>query len=746
MVGSVLRNRPFSTPRRRFGHWRVEWRTNIPTNTVTYSSRFSNLENRFMANRLVQETSPYLLQHAHNPVNWFPWGAEALDFSRKEEKPIFLSIGYSACHWCHVMEHESFESDTIAAVMNEHFICVKVDREERPDLDQIYMQAVQIMTGRGGWPMSVFLTPDLQPFYGGTYWPPTSRMGMPGFDQILHAVQDAWMNRRPQAVAQALELTSYLQHSELEPGDGEEVRPLNVDLLQGAGRQLQKAFDPRNGGFGSAPKFPHPMDLRVLLRVWRREGNESFRQMATHTLDKMADGGIYDLLGGGFHRYSVDERWLVPHFEKMLYDNALLASAYTEAFVATGNSEYARVTRETCDYVLRELTHPDGGFYSTEDADSEGHEGKFYVWSKDEIVEILGADAAEMFCYVFDVTDGGNFEGQNILNLPKSIEQCAKLHQLEADDLRRQFAEDKRKLLAVRNERVHPALDDKVLVNWNALMIDALAQAAGPLQEPKYAAAAARAADFILNKMRRPDGRLLHSWRNGKAKQDAFLDDYAGLVNAMVSVYEVTFDERYIDEAMQLAQMLLEHFADTKNGGFYFTANDHEELIARQKDWQDSSVPSGNSLAAMGLLRLGKLTGRGEFIDAAAKTLQAAAPLMERSPLATGQMLLALDFHLGPTPELMLLGDFASREMQAVLADLQRRYLSNKVVAARSTNATPANASANLVSLFAGKMAISPPPTLYVCENFACQSPVSGPAAIAEKLDTLSCGKSTWPR
>ena len=699
-----------------------------------------------MANRLVQETSPYLLQHAHNPVNWFPWGAEALDFSRKEEKPIFLSIGYSACHWCHVMEHESFESDTIAAVMNEHFICVKVDREERPDLDQIYMQAVQIMTGRGGWPMSVFLTPDLQPFYGGTYWPPTSRMGMPGFDQILHAVQDAWMNRRPQAVAQALELTSYLQHSELEPGDGEEVRPLNVDLLQGAGRQLQKAFDPRNGGFGSAPKFPHPMDLRVLLRVWRREGNESFRQMATHTLDKMADGGIYDLLGGGFHRYSVDERWLVPHFEKMLYDNALLASAYTEAFVATGNSEYARVTRETCDYVLRELTHPDGGFYSTEDADSEGHEGKFYVWSKDEIVEILGADAAEMFCYVFDVTDGGNFEGQNILNLPKSIEQCAKLHQLEADDLRRQFAEDKRKLLAVRNERVHPALDDKVLVNWNALMIDALAQAAGPLQEPKYAAAAARAADFILNKMRRPDGRLLHSWRNGKAKQDAFLDDYAGLVNAMVSVYEVTFDERYIDEAMQLAQMLLEHFADTKNGGFYFTANDHEELIARQKDWQDSSVPSGNSLAAMGLLRLGKLTGRGEFIDAAAKTLQAAAPLMERSPLATGQMLLALDFHLGPTPELMLLGDFASREMQAVLADLQRRYLSNKVVAARSTNATPANASANLVSLFAGKMAISPPPTLYVCENFACQSPVSGPAAIAEKLDTLSCGKSTWPR
>jgi uncharacterized protein YyaL (SSP411 family) len=481
---------------------------------------------KIMPNRLAQESSPYLLQHANNPVDWFAWGPESLERARGEDKPIFLSIGYSACHWCHVMEHESFENPRIAALLNEHFVSIKVDREERPDLDQIYMTAVQLMTGHGGWPMSVFLTPDLQPFYGGTYWPDVARGGMPGFDQILLAVHDAWMNRRDQAKEQAAKLTDYLRNAERQAAEETGTDRLTPDLLRDAARSLEGVFDFRNGGFGRAPKFPHPIDLRVLLRVWRRNKNQpAALTMATTTFDKMAAGGMYDQLGGGFHRYSVDERWLVPHFEKMLYDNALLALAYLEGFLATGKEEYTRVTRETLDYVLRDMTDPAGGFYSTEDADSEGHEGKFYVWTPAEIERVLGKDAAETFCYVYDVTESGNFEGQNILNLPKTIEQCAKIRRREVTDLAADLAAGRKELLKARDERVRPGRDDKVLVSWNGLMIDALAQAAGPLNEPRYLAAATKAADFILGHLRRPDGRLLHCWRGGQAKLDAYLDD-----------------------------------------------------------------------------------------------------------------------------------------------------------------------------------------------------------------------------
>jgi uncharacterized protein len=685
-----------------------------------------------MPNRLAGESSPYLLQHAGNPVDWYPWGSEALERARAEERPIFLSIGYSACHWCHVMEHESFEDQAIARVMNEHFVCVKVDREERPDLDQIYMNAVQLMTGRGGWPMSVFLTPELKPFYGGTYWPPTSRQGMPGFDQVLAAVADAWKNRRPQAVEQADSLTEHLSAIAAGPADEGDLQPR---LLQQATAAIERAFDPTYGGFGAAPKFPHPMDLRLLLHVWHRHPDEQILHAVTHTLDKMAAGGIYDQLGGGFHRYSVDERWLVPHFEKMLYDNALLVPCYLDAHLVTGAAEYARVARETCDYVLREMTDPAGGFYSTQDADSEGQEGKFFVWTPGEIEAVLGAEAAATFSRVYDVTPDGNFEhGRTILNRPKTLAQCAQILGRDETDLRRELDESRAKLLAEREKRVRPGLDDKVLVAWNGLMIEALAQAACVLDEPRYRSAAARAADFILTKMRRQDGRLLHSWRAGSARLDAYLDDYTALAGGLVSLYEADFCERWIEEAVRLAELVLELFRDRERGGFFFTASDHESLITRQKDLYDNAVPSGNSMAALALLRLGKLTGRQDFLDAAEGTLRAGAALVEQAPRAAGQMLLALDMYLGPTPEIVILGDAGQADTAAALQSLRHRYLPNRVIACR---APAAQQSGPLDPLFEGKTLDGPQPGVFICQNFACGQPVFGRDAAIAAWDQL---------
>jgi uncharacterized protein YyaL (SSP411 family) len=636
------------------------------------------------------------------------------------------------------MEHESFEDERIAALMNEHFVNIKVDREERPDLDAVYMTAVQIMTGRGGWPMSVFLTPDLQPFYGGTYFPPTQRMGMPGFDQILLAVADAWKNRRQQAIDQAADLTRHLQQAAAPAGSGE-ADELSESLLFAAATALERSFDQRHGGFGGAPKFPHPMDLRLLLRVWRRarlstkdEGPRTNAQhsdfllhIVMHTFDKMAAGGIYDQLGGGFHRYSVDERWLVPHFEKMLYDNALLIGAYVDAYLVTKNDDYSRIARETIEYILREMTDPGGGFYSTEDADSEGHEGKFYVWTPAEIAAVIGPERAEIFNYVYDVTDTGNFEGKSILNLPKSIAQCAQLKRIDAAQLTQQLAEDRARLFSAREQRVRPGRDDKVLVAWNGLMIDALAYAAGALGEPRYAAAAERALDFVLAQMRRPDGRLLHTWRGGKAKVDGYLDDYACLINALVSVYEATFDERYIDPAVELAEQMLAHFADRDGGGFFYTPDDGEQLISRQKDLQDSATPSGNSMAATALVRLGKLTGRTEFLEAAVGSMGAAVGLMQRYPTAAGQMLIALDWHLGPTYEVAIVGDSSHNATQQAIDELARRYIPNKLVAFRRPDAAPADRSPALDALFENKN-VATQPTVYICQNFACQTPIAG--------------------
>jgi uncharacterized protein YyaL (SSP411 family) len=683
-----------------------------------------------MPNYLANALSPYLLQHAENPVDWHPWGEAALTRAREEEKPIFLSIGYSACHWCHVMERESFENDEVAALLNEHFIAIKVDREERPDLDQIYMTAVQMLTGHGGWPMSVFLTPDGKPFYGGTYWPPESRGGMPGFRQVLAAVLDAWRNRREAACRQAQVLTDRIGEAVAPPAS---VGTLNYELLKNAERKYRGLFDDTNGGFGGAPKFPHPMDLGVLLRLWRRERTDATLKMVRLTLDKMAGGGIYDHLAGGFARYSVDAHWLVPHFEKMLYDNALLSGAYLDGYLATGEERYGRIARETIDYVLEYMTDETGGLHSTEDADSEGEEGKFYVWTLAEVIEILGRERAERFCYVYDVTEAGNFEtgGKNILNLPKSIKQCAVLKGWDVHELATELAQSRAALLEVRNRRVRPGKDDKVLVSWNGLMIDSIARAAAVFGEPRYLMAAERAADFILGNMRREDGRLLHTWRRGVADLDAYLDDYTCLANALISLYEASFEERWISVAVELMDTVLAHFRDEENGAFYFTADDHEQLLVRGKDFYESSVPSGNAMAATALLRLGRLCGRSDYLTAAQETLVAGADVMETSPVAAGQLLCALDMYLGPMSEIVILGDAKEEATGEAIANLRSRYLPNRVVACRPRAEAEAGAP-ELDPLFTGRYSQGEPPTVYVCEKFACLEPVNGRhAAIA---------------
>ena len=673
------------------------------------------------ANRLAGETSPYLLQHAHNPVDWYPWGPEAIARAKAEDKPIFLSIGYSACHWCHVMERESFEDPAIAALMNEHFVNVKVDREERPDLDQIYMAAVQAMTGHGGWPMSVFLTPDLRPFYGGTYYPPTDSRGMPGFPRVLQSVHHAWKERRDEIVSSAGEMTEHLRSVGTVPaGKGE----LGVKLLDGAARSLARSFDSTHGGFGQAPKFPHPMDLRVLLRQHARTGDAHALHMVRHTLDKMARGGIYDHLGGGFARYSTDERWLVPHFEKMLYDNALLASVYLEAYQATGDPEYARVARETMDYILGRMTGPEGGFHATEDADSEGVEGKYYVWTLAEVRDVLGPDRAKEFAYVYDVTEHGNWEEKNILNLPRPIAQAAKLLGRDEGELRKALDEDRARLLEARSRRVPPGMDTKVLTSWNGLMIAPLADGAAILDDDRYVEAARRAAAFVLDRMRAEDGRLLHSYKDGQAKFNGYLDDYANMIDGLTHLYEATGEPRWVEAALELAGVMIEEFHDRDGGGFFYTGTSHEELIARQKDAYDNATPSGNAMAATALLRLGALTGRDDLTELGRATLATVQAVLEKAPMAAGQSLIALDFLLATPQEFAVVAGTDPAEFRAVLHAIHSRFLPHKVVA--PAPAGQEAASPEVVPLLADRPAREGRTTTYICERFACQAPVVG--------------------
>lgn len=671
-------------------------------------------------NRLAHETSPYLLQHARNPVDWYPWGAEALQAARGQDRPIFLSIGYSACHWCHVMEHESFENPEIAALMNQWFINVKVDREERPDLDQIYMNAVVAMTRQGGWPMSVFLTPDLKPFFGGTYWPPTARWGRPGFREILSGVHDAWIDRRSAVEQQAGELTAMV----IDAG-----RPavtfdkLGIETLRQAHQSLMRSADRTHGGFGSAPKFPHPLDLRVLLRCHRRFGEPQALQIVRLTLDKMAAGGIYDHLGGGFARYSTDERWLVPHFEKMLYDNALLVPVYLEAFQVTGDAAYLRVVRETLDYVLREMAQPQGGYYSTQDADSEGVEGKFFVWSADEIDRVLGSDDGRIFRTVYDVTPQGNWEHSNILNRPKSLEEAALALGMQVVEVETVLERCRQTLFDIRSARIAPGRDDKVLASWNGLMIAAMAQAANVLGEPKYAISAAAAADFVLHQMRHPDGRLWHAYKDGQARFNGYLDDYAAMIDGLVELYQADFQSRWLDEAAALSERMLAQFWDHEDAGFFYTSEDHEALITRNKEIHDNATPSGNNLAAMALLKLARMTGRRDFEAKAEATLNMLAGTLARAPMAAGQALLALDFLLGPTYEIVVCSD-GSRA--ADWKELFQRFVPNRVILERPSDMDDAELPGVLRCLLAGKSAIGHSATVYVCQSGMCQKPLTG--------------------
>jgi uncharacterized protein YyaL (SSP411 family) len=685
------------------------------------------------ANRLAGETSPYLLQHAHNPVDWHPWGHGAIEQARRENKPIFLSIGYSACHWCHVMERESFENPDIAAVMNEHFINIKVDREERPDLDQIYMNAVQAMTGHGGWPMSVFLTPSLEPFYGGTYFPPSDSRGMPGFPRVLLSVHRAWEERRDEILGAATEMTERLRTmGELAAGS---ERPLDFHHLDQAARVLIENFDSTHGGFGSAPKFPHPMDLKVLLRQSARTGDAQALHAVKLTLEKMARGGIYDQLGGGFARYSTDDRWLVPHFEKMLYDNALLSSVYLEAFQRTGEPAFGQVARETFDYILTRMTSDEGGFCSTEDADSEGVEGKYYVWSLAEIHEVLGGERGKTFAYVYDVTESGNWDGRNILNLPRPIGQAARLLARDEAALTAELADSRARLLAVRNRRVPPGKDTKVLVSWNGLMIAALAVAGRALETPRYLDAAGRSAGFILDRMRGGDGRLLHTYKDGQAKLNAYLDDHANLIDGLTRLYEATGEPRWIKSALALARVMIDEFADGEQGGFFYTGKSHETLIARTKDLFDNATPSGNAMAATALVRLGALTGRDDLRRAGRGALEAVKVVLENAPSAAGQSLIALDFELAPIRELAVIAGADSQEFHDVLEAIYARFLPGVVVAP----ATPEQAGdlAGLVPLLADRPARDKRTTTYICENSTCQEPVVGVDGVITALGKL---------
>ena len=667
-----------------------------------------------MANRLSNETSPYLLQHAHNPVDWFPWGDDAFAKARSEDRPVLLSVGYSACHWCHVMERESFENPDIAQLMNEHFVSVKVDREERPDVDQIYMQAVQSMTGHGGWPMTVFLTPDGAPFYGGTYFPPTPRHGLPSFPQILHAIADAWQNRRNEVVASSQEFTAELNRGGHLRGS---VQLLSDDVLFSAFQGISGQFDEAEGGLGGAPKFPQPMIWEFVLRFWKRTGNDFARNMVQTTLTKMARGGMYDQLGGGFHRYSVDAHWLVPHFEKMLYDNAQLAMLYLHGWQAFGDDEYRRVCEETLDYLVREMRDPAGGFFSAQDADSEGEEGKFFVWTASEMRAELGRDADTALAY-WGVDRGSNFEGgKSVLWVPGESEPG-------------KVARARQKLYAIREERVHPARDDKVLAAWNGLCARAFAEAGAALRRDDYVGVAVANADFILARMRDRDGRLLRTWKAGHAKLKAYLEDYAMVAAALVSVYEATFERRWLEEARRLADDILRLFWDDSIEGFYDTGNDHERLIVRPRNLFDNAVPSGSSVAIETLLRLKALTGEERYGAKALSALRAMVDLMSRHPSAFGRFLCAHDFNLGPVVEIAVVAP-AGDDREPLLREVFGRYLPNRVVAGATDGDDKAVAG---LPLLEGRRALDGRPTVFVCRNYACELPATDTATLERQL------------
>ena len=688
-------------------------------------------------NHLIHETSPYLLQHAHNPVEWYPWGEEAFAKARAEDKPIFLSIGYAACHWCHVMEHESFENEAVAQFLSEYFVSIKVDREERPDLDDIYMSAVVGLTGQGGWPMTVFLTPDLHAFYGGTYYPPQDMHGRMGFLTLLHGIAQSWREKRGEIMKGAENITAFLNEQSRKPIPDETV--LASALIEKACKQLKDAFDATHGGWGGAPKFPSSGGIGLLLRAHRATRDGELLEMATETLDKMARGGMYDQLGGGFHRYSVDKEWLVPHFEKMLYDNGQLAQVYLEAWQATGNPYYRQITEEILDYEIRDMLDSAGGFHSTEDADSEGEEGKFYVWTHGEIMDTLGEDDGALLCAYYAIQERGNFtshehyhKGQNIPHLTRPPEQIAAEQGMDPEALEARIAPLRQKLLDIRGMRVRPGLDDKVLTSWNALLITPLAQAGVAFGEPRYTIAAVNAGNFILEHMREGDG-LLRTHRHGESRLPGYLDDYAFTANAFVDLYEGTFDPKWLEHAKTIGEQMIARFGDEDGASFYFSEAAHTDLIVRTRPTYDGAEPAGNSVAALALLRLGALLDHQDFQHWGRKVIETTLPLVNKAPQGYLRMLWSVDFLLQTPVEVTIVGPRDSEDVKALHRAAGARYLPNKVVALLD----PEDAAfTDGLPMSAGKTMVEGRPAAYVCRRQTCQAPVT----VVEDLEKLLDG------
>jgi uncharacterized protein len=672
-----------------------------------------------------------LLQHSTNPVDWYPWGTDALDKARAENKPIFLSIGYSACHWCHVMERESFENDDIAAIMNRHFVNIKVDREERPDLDDFFMTFLQLTTGAGGWPMSVFLTPDGKPFFGGTYFPPEDAYGRRGFPFILKAVTQTWSVQQQQVLDSSTSLLAELQANLAATGPGGTLKP---EILEEAMRQMLDRFDPVDGGFGGPPKFPPSYSLSLLMKQYSRSRNPHLLRAIFHTLDRMAFGGIYDHLGGGFHRYSVDAQWLTPHFEKMLYDNALLAAVYLEAYQLTGKSLYRTVATETLDYVLRDMRDPAGGFFSSEDADSEGIEGKFYVWTPEEVIAALGSHNGKLFCDYYDVTNAGNFdENHSILNLRVDPTKFAQSYALTPDQLESKLTGLRAEMLDLRSKRIRPHKDDKILTEWNGLMLSALAKGYQITNDLRYLNAARDCAQFLESTMHRDDG-LLRVYRQGHAKQPGFLADYAFTANGLVDLYETSFDIHWLKLANRLVEEMVAKFLDVNAGGFFMTLADQPDLPVRPKDSYDGAVPSGNSVAAMALLRLSVLLGRNDFLDLALGTMLSLAGNVNKIPIAFMNLLNAFDFRYYPPSEIAIVGNRNDPATAALIEAAYTTYVPNKVIAFLDPNEPNSAKSRELIPLLQDRSFIDNTATAYVCKDFVCKLPVVKAEELSKQL------------
>lgn len=684
------------------------------------------------ANQLIAETSPYLLQHAYNPVNWYPWGPAALERAQRDDKPILLSIGYSACHWCHVMERESFENEEIARFMNERFINIKVDREERPDLDEIYMTAVQLITGQGGWPLTVFLVPDLKPFYGGTYFPPEDRWGRPGFRTVLQSIIAIYEKERHRVVEQSEKLTQHLQNLNALSVSQAPFTLLTPALLQRAYAHSLENFDRAHGGFSSAPKFPHSMELSFLLRYGQRTADRDAQQMVEQSLEKMGRGGIYDQLGGGFHRYSVDAQWRVPHFEKMLYDNALLVWTYLEAYQATKKSFYRRVVEETLEYVLREMTSPDGGFYASQDADSPEGEGAFFVWTPQEIKTVLGERDGALACEYFGVTETGNFEhGASVLHCPYSDEAFAARTGMDAKEFVQWRTSIKQRLFQARERRAKPARDEKILTAWNGLMISAFARAYQILGREEYLNAAKSAAQFCLLHLKH-DRKLSRCYKDGQAKLNGYLEDYAFFITALLDLYEASFDLIWLKEALALSQTMIEQFWDEASGGFFFTSRDHEALPVRSRSAYDGASPSGTSAALFALLRLAEFTDSRELRAKAEQTLRLYREPLERAPGGFSHMLCALDFYLGPVAQIAVVGFKHDARTRKILEVVQACFRPNKIVALAGPEQLAEYEQFS--PLFVGKTMRDDASTVYLCQNYACAAPITEPEALEKAL------------